>query len=153
MPALPLKPVLFGKHPTCFKVFTADAEGGRRKQEPYFGFMKWMSALVNVEEVAIAASKPAMVHRLAQVFMVAHGPRPPALRQPAGGAARPSRGQGGLQSRGARGTARGAGGAALQRAQGGARGGARPFRPARHRAAEEGAADATRVPGRLRGAR
>jgi len=64
-----------GKYPSCFEVFSADAEGGSGEQEPYFGFTKRMAALVDAEEAAVAASEPAMADRLARVLMLARGRR------------------------------------------------------------------------------
>ncbi|KAF8723698.1 hypothetical protein HU200_021661 [Digitaria exilis] len=63
------------KYPSCFEVFSADAEGGSGEQEPYFGFTKRMAALVDAEEVAVAASEPAMADRLARVLMLSCGRR------------------------------------------------------------------------------
>jgi hypothetical protein len=64
-----------GKYPSCFEVFSGDAEGASGEQEPYFGFTKRMAALVDAEEAAVAASEPAMADRLARVLMLARGRR------------------------------------------------------------------------------
>ncbi|TVU11714.1 hypothetical protein EJB05_45316, partial [Eragrostis curvula] len=63
------------KYPSCFEVFSADAEAGSGEQEPHFGFTKRMAALVDAEEAAVAASEPGMADRLARVLMLARGRR------------------------------------------------------------------------------
>ncbi|CAN6214150.1 unnamed protein product [Urochloa humidicola] len=63
-----------GKYPSCFEVFSAEGGSGG-ELEPHFGFTKRMTAHVDAEEAAVAASEPAMAGRLARVLMLARGRR------------------------------------------------------------------------------